>query len=256
MRELIREQLGDEEDCSYLDGRVSRTRYRLIEHCSAVTYQRMLERGWRRFGNLFFRPTCDGCLECRSLRVDVEAFRPNRSMRRTWRRNEDLRTELRRPSMSEEHLRLYDRYHADMTFRKGWPSRHAEPFDYLLTFVQGHRDFGHELLFWHGERLVGVALVDILPRALSAVYAFFDPAERRRALGVFSILSQIELARSRGIPHVYLGYRVAENVSMRYKANYRPHELLVGRPEFNEQPEWGVGEELGPLSPSGPSARE
>jgi arginine-tRNA-protein transferase len=97
-----------------------------------------------------------------------------------------------------------------------------------------------------------VALVDILPRAVSAVYAFYEPAQRRRALGVYSILCQIELARSRGIPDVYLGYRVTGNESMRYKAKYRPHELLVGRPEFNDQPDWLPDEpRAAPRSPRG-----
>jgi len=48
----------------------------------------------------------------------------------------------------------------------------------------------------------------------------------------------VELARERGIPHVYLGYRVEGCASMRYKADFRPHEVLVGRPDEHENPRW------------------
>ncbi len=78
----------------------------------------------------------------------------------------------------------------------------------------------------------------MLPRAASAVYAFYEPELRSRSLGVYSILRQIELARANGLPHLYLGYRVSGNPSMSYKANYRPHQILRGRPELDERPEW------------------
>jgi arginine-tRNA-protein transferase len=241
MREVIRERMGEVEECHYLPDRLARMRYRLIDHCSAETCQRMLERGWRRFGRLFFRHACAACQECRSLRVEVEGFRPSRAHRRIERRNQDLQIVVQPPTLTHEHLDLYDRYHADMSRRKGWPERFSEPFDYYLTFVQGHRDFGFEILYRAGDRLLCVALVDVLPWAVSAIYAFYDPSERRRSLGVFSILRQIELARHHGVPYCYLGYWIAENPSMSYKAGYRPHQILKGRPDFNEHGEWRSG---------------
>ena len=246
MFEIIQEKIGDLERCPYLPEQQSRMRYRLIQNCSSATYQELLEHGWRRFGTLFFRPICAACQECRSLRVDTGTFRPNRSMRRTLKKNADLEMTVGAPSVSLEHLELYDRYHAAQSRRKGWPEKASEAFDYFLTFVQGHEDFGHELQFRLDGRLMMVSLVDVLPRALSAVYTYYDPEARRRALGVASVLRQIELATSRGIPHVYLGFWVEGNPSMRYKAGYAPHELLVGRPELDEAPEWHRVEEPPP----------
>jgi len=243
MREAIREIVAEEETCAYLPDQRSKIHYRLIEGCTPRSYQRMLERGWRRFGNCFFRPACQGCQECRSLRVDVASFRPNRSMRRIWRKNQDLRTILRRPSLSEHHLALYERYHTDMARRKGWTEKTIAPLDYFLTYVQSHHEFGYELLFLGGDRLVCVALLDVLPRAISAVYCYYEPGLRSRGLGVFSVLREIGLARARGLPYLYLGYWVEGNQSMRYKAHYRPHQILQGRPDFNEPPVWSEPEE-------------
>ncbi|MCP3956907.1 MAG: arginyltransferase [bacterium] len=238
MFQLLREVTGSEEDCVYLPGRRSRMRYRLIDHCTAEDYQDMLVRGWRRFGRVFFRPACSDCVECRSLRIDVAAFAPNRSMRRTSRHNRDLRVVLGPASISRQHLELYGRYHHDMSKRKGWSEKTIDPSDYHQTFVQGREDFGHELLILDGDKLLAVTLVDLLPRAVSAVYCFYEPEERPRALGVFSVLRQIELARDRGADRVYLGYWVADNESMRYKAGYHPHEILAGRPEHGEEAAW------------------
>ncbi len=245
MLEVVREIAGGEEDCVYLPGQRSRIHYRLVEDCRPGSYVRMLERGWRRFGRVFFRPVCVACEECRSLRLEIDRFRPNRSMRRNLQRNHDLEVLLRPAAVSFAHLALYNRYHADMEERKGWREKAITPIDYYRTFVDGRQDFGHELLYVDGEHLLGVALVDILPPdpprtagAISAVYCFYEPTERRRGLGVFSVLQQVELARERGIPHLYLGFWVEGNPSMRYKAGYRPHEILRGRPGFEQQPEW------------------
>ena len=238
MVEIIRHKVGDEETCLYLPDRSSRMRYRVIDDCAPGTYQSLLERGWRRFGRVFFRPACAACQEYRSLRIDVESFRPNRSMRRTLARNRDLQVGLRRVAVSDRHLELYDRYHRDMARRRGWSEKSMTLLDYYQTFVDGRQDFGHEMLCFDGPRLVAVALVDVLPRSLSAVYCYYEPASRARALGVYSILRQVELARDRGVPHLYLGYWIEGNRSMRYKANYRPHEILDGRPGLGGEAVW------------------
>lgn len=240
MNEIIQQRVGEEEGCAYLPAQRARMAYRIIHGCRLATYQQLLEHGWRRFGHVFFRPICQACSACRSLRVTVASFVPNRSMRRTARRNRDLRVVLRRPTLSRDHLDLYDRYHADMAARKGWREKTIAADDYYHTFVAGHRSFGHEMLFLDAERLVAVALVDILPAAVSAVYCYYDPALRRRALGVYSVLQHIALARARGIPHVYLGYWIEGHPSMSYKARYGPHQLIAGRPALDEAAVWAA----------------
>ncbi len=242
MQEIIHEADGDEEQCLYLPDQLSRMRYRVIDYCTPETYQGLLERGWRRFGRVFFRPACAACGECRSLRVDVERFRPNRSMRRTRARNRDLRVGLRRAAVSDQHLELYERYHRDMAERRGWSEKSITLLSYYRTFVEGRQDFGHEMLVFDGDRPVVVALVDLLPRAVSAVYCYYEPELRARALGVYSVLRQVDLARQLGAPYLYLGYWIEGNASMRYKANYRPHEILAGRPGQGDEATWSPPE--------------
>src|SRR5256885_312365 len=86
--------------------------------------------------------------------------------------------------------------------------------------------------------LVGVGLADITPTALSSVYFFHDPAWRPQSPGVFSILQQLAYAQRHGLRYHYLGYWIAGCPSMAYKAQYRPHELLVGYPPDDVEPTW------------------
>jgi arginine-tRNA-protein transferase len=213
--------------CGYLPGQVWRLEY---EHVAALTpteYARRLLAGWRRFGYVLFRPRCPKCTACRSLRVLVNDFRPNRSQRRAIRRNEGA-VELRigTPEVTKEKLALYDRYHAYQTEDKGWPSHPAKDAgEYAASFV--HNPFPTQEWCYHvGGNLVGVGYVDQVPQALSAIYFFYDPGERERCLGTLNVLKILERANHEAVPYLYLGYYVAGCRSMLYKAQFAPNQIL------------------------------
>lgn len=75
-------------------------------------------------------------------------------------------------------------------------------------------------------RLAAVAVTDQMPRALSAVYTFFDPDLSHRSPGRYAILQQIELAREHGRQWLYLGYWIEGCRKMRYKSDYQPLEYF------------------------------
>src|SRR5581483_5997021 len=194
---------------------------------SPAEYMNRMIRGWRRFGTVLFRPRCSTCNACRSLRVVVDPFHPDRSQRRASKANEGI-IELRigTPEVTREKLALYDRYHAHQTEVKGWPAHPAKDEDeYAHSFV--HNPFPtQEWCYYRGETLTGVGYVDDLPGGLSAIYFFYDPAERHRSPGTWHVLSMLEVARARRIPHLYLGYYVAGCPSMTYKSRFRPSQVL------------------------------
>ncbi|MBW3540805.1 MAG: arginyltransferase [Planctomycetes bacterium] len=233
--------------CSYLPSQTASLDYRIHLTIAAADYAALLERGWRRHGMHFFRPACPVCTACRPLRVDVANFRPTRSQRRCLNRNADVEWLVREPTLTEEHVRLYNAWHADMHVRSGWPFRRATAEEYFQSFLIGRWDFAREICYFRGGRLAGVGLVDALPRALSSVYFYHDPAWRPLGPGTFTVLKEIEYARQSGRDYVYLGYWIEQCPSMSYKNRFGPHEILAGRSAETDSPRWLTAED----SPAG-----
>ena len=212
--------------CGYRPDEVWTLQYLFVAQASAGEYQDYLTRGWRRFGRAFFHPVCKACQKCLSLRVPVATFRPDRSQRRARKANADVELVIGEPEVTEEKLRLYDRFHEHQADEKGWPVHGPkDPQDYAESFVENPFP-AEEWCYYSAGRLIGVGYVDVLPNALSAIYFYYDPDERCRSLGTYNVLRVIDAAAARRLPHVYLGYYVDGCRSLEYKARFRPNEVL------------------------------
>jgi arginine-tRNA-protein transferase len=226
-REQLRRSLrrrpahGPEFPCPYLDGRLARHQTLLATDCPPGLYTGLMDLNFRRLGPLVYRPACDGCAECRQLRVPVATFEPSRSQRRCIERNRDLEITTGPPHLTDEKLALYERYLRER--HDGQMAGSREELEGFL-YVSGIETL--EVCYRSEGRLVAVGIADAEPRALSAVYCYFDPGLSARGLGVFNVLWLLREARRRGVAHVYLGYYVAGARTMEYKAGYRPCEVL------------------------------
>ncbi|HYV38182.1 MAG TPA: arginyltransferase [Gemmataceae bacterium] len=212
--------------CGYLPHETWSLEYDIVQSATAADYGLRMANGWRRFGRAMFRPQCLGCQKCQPIRVVVDQFRPDRSQRRARQANEGI-VELRigQPQVSPAKLDLYDRFHAFQSNAKGWPEHPAKDAESYINSYVDNPFRTEEWCYYLGSRLVGVGYVDVLPGAMSAIYFFYDPAERQRSLGTWNLLSILDVAAQRGVPHVYLGYYVEGCKSMEYKAKFRPNEV-------------------------------
>jgi arginine-tRNA-protein transferase len=216
--------VGRAAPCVYLPVQTSQLRYELIPQLDADDYMHRLRAGWRRFGAVVFRPECPTCRMCQSLRVPVDTFRPSESQRRAWKKNEGAVTvRIGEPQISAEQQDLFDRFHQAQHEDKGWPVSDAAD----ARMMADNPFPTEEWRYYLGERLIAVGYVDALPQGLSAIYFYYDPAERHRSLGTYNVLSILSAARERRLPHVYLGYYVAGYRSLEYKARFRPNEVLT-----------------------------
>jgi leucyl-tRNA---protein transferase len=226
--------------CAYLPAESASLEVRVMLDVSADEMDLLLERGWRRFGPVYFRPACSACGECVSLRIVSSRFTPTKSQRRAARGSARFRRVVGPPGIDDARLELYARWHAQREESRSWEPSPQTRDRYALEFAFPH-PCAREATFYDDEaggRLVGVGIFDETPRALSAAFFFFDPAYARWSLGALNVTTIVRDARERRLEHVYLGYCVAGCASLRYKASYRPHELLVGRPAMGEEPVW------------------
>lgn len=197
-------------------------------------YPRALAWGFRRSGDLVYRPHCQGCRACVAVRVPVADFVPSRSQRRCLARNADVDARVLPAERSEEHFALYRRYLGARHRAGGMDEHGTAEFD---QFLVGSWSQGRFLeLRVHG-RLLAVAVTDLIEDALSAVYTFYDPGEAARGLGTLALLRQIDWARRDGRRHLYLGYWIAGHGKMDYKRKFRPLEHFDGRQWRRDVPE-------------------
>lgn len=219
-----------EDKCSYLPDRSARHLLVWPDDHFEPQYSELIRLGFRRSGSDIYRPCCIGCQECVSMRIPVDEFRPNRALRRTTSRNEDLTvTLIDRKKLTTEQGELFEKY---------VNARHKHGGMDTMT---PHAAEGFFFSRWSdsrllemrlAEKLLAVAVTDILEDSLSAVYTFFDPNEEKRSLGTEAVLRQIELGRNLGKKWVYLGYWVKGSDKMDYKKRFLPHDILLPTGEW------------------------
>jgi arginine-tRNA-protein transferase len=223
--------------CPYLPGREERKVFtHLVGERAPELNDLLTHGGFRRSQSIAYRPACETCRACVSVRVVVEDFRPTRSMRRVAERNSDLVAEMRVPVPTSEQYSVFRSY-LDSRHRDGGMAD-MTVLDYAMMVEDSHvetrvvefrRRGPDSRISGRGNGpLLGVALTDVLSDGLSMVYSFFDPDAGPRSLGTFIILDHISRARRLGLPYVYLGYWVKGSKKMDYKGRFLPQERLSG----------------------------
>ncbi|MFO1033021.1 MAG: arginyltransferase [Hyphomicrobiales bacterium] len=217
--------------CPYLPGRQERKVFTHIVGPDARHMNSQLSQGgFRRSQNIAYRPACDGCHACQSVRIPVESFLWSRGFRRVLASNADVTSSIVAAKATSEQYSL---------FRAYIDTRHAEGgmanmtvLDYAAMVddnLVDSRVTEFRLRADHPtapRELVGAALLDVLSDGLSMIYSFYEPTLERRSLGTLMILDTIQRARRMGLPYVYLGFLVKESPKMAYKGRFLPQERL------------------------------
>ena len=227
--EPIEFQITRPSPCSYLDGR---SELRLVADISRHphSHDSLARAGFRRVENWVYRPICRDCGACQPVRIPAGIDTPNglilsRSQRRVLRRNQDLVRRVLPNTWHGEHYRVFRDY---IQARHDGGNMTAMDPDHYNAMVATSPIETVLVEYRAGEEgdVVAVIVVDIQADGLSAVYSFFDPEESARSLGTFMVLDLADMAHSMELDHVYLGYFVEGSPKMRYKARFRPAEVL------------------------------
>lgn len=215
--------------CPYLPGREERKVFtHLIGRRAIGLNETLTQSGFRRSQTIAYRPACETCRACVSVRVCVKDFVPSKSFRRIAERNCDVIGRMRENRADTEHYALFRTYLDSRHSNGGMADMSVLDFAMMVEdshvesrMVEYSRPGGCD-----GEDLIAVCLTDILSDGLSMVYSFYNPGEARRSLGTYMILDHIDQARRLGLPHVYLGYWIEGSRKMEYKARFLPQERL------------------------------
>lgn len=215
--------------CPYLDGQEER---KIFTHLTNLhgdeLHQLLAENGFRRSQSLVYRPSCENCSACKSVRVLAQDFKPSQRFRRVLSKNQDIYGIERAATATELQFALFQHYletrHAD----GGMAEMSEEDYRFMVedSPVDSMLVEYYEQRPDEGDKLIGVALTDRMEDGLSMVYSFFDPELEKRSLGTFIVLDHIERTAEQANPHLYLGYWVQGSRKMEYKTQFEPLQIL------------------------------
>jgi leucyl-tRNA---protein transferase len=227
--------------CPYLAGKEERKVFtHLVGERAGELNNILTQGGFRRSQSIAYRPACEGCRSCVSVRVIAKEFSATRSMRRIAKRNGDVISDMKIAVPTSEQYAIFRAY-LDSRHRDGGMAD-MTVLDYAMMVEDSHIETRiieyrrretpqtSEARLGIGRRpddLLAVALTDVLADGLSMVYSFFEPDEAARSLGTLMVLDHITRAQRMGLSYVYLGYWVRGSHKMDYKGRFLPQERLT-----------------------------
>jgi len=213
--------------CGYLPDKMARSEIVAPEHAiDTQTFAELMRQGYRRSGRFVYRPQCDQCHACLSVRINVDTFAPSRSQRRSWEKHQHLTARQNNLYFDKTHFELYQRYQSRR--HSGGSMEQDNQGQYQNFLLQSHVD-SCLVTFHENAHLRMISIIDELPEGLSSVYTFYDPDIGHASFGTYSILWQIQLCRALDMKYLYLGYWIRAHHKMNYKANFQPLEILIDR---------------------------
>ncbi|MFM2407690.1 MAG: putative arginyl-tRNA--protein transferase [Pseudomonadota bacterium] len=216
--------------CSYLPNLSAHSQVATPAHLiTRGIYSELVQQGFRRSGTYTYRPRCDTCQACKSIRIVAAEFLPSRSQRRAWQQHNALQTSLHTLDDKPEYYALYQRYQAARHKNGGMDNDDHEAYEKFLlrsdieSFIVEFREPCEPNA---AGILRMVSVIDLLADGLSAVYTFFEPDLAHSSFGVYNVLWQIDLCRQLKLDFVYLGYWIKDSAKMTYKTQYQPAQVL------------------------------
>jgi len=207
--------------CPYIKGKEWLSYLTHADQLDEYVYEALINKGFRRSGNIFYQNQCDDCTACIPIRLISGHFSPSKSQRKILRKNQDVSFEVKPATFDPEAFAVYkafteERYNTTVT---------ADEFQQFL--VRSAVDTQMMTYFDRQGKMLAVGWLDILQDSISSVYFAFDPAESKRSLGTYSVMQELELCKKLDKEHLHLGFWVADCQSMVYKSRFYPHQLLV-----------------------------
>ena len=217
--------------CPYLPGKFERKVFTHLVGADSRNLNTMLSQGgFRRSQNIAYRPACDHCQACTSVRVPVSDFVVSKNFRRVIRKNQDLVAEVVKARATSEHYSLFRGYIDTRHSEGGMADMSVLDFAAMVDdTVADSRivEYRFNETCANAGELASALLMDVLGDGISMIYSFYEPSFEARSLGTLMVLDTIARAQRLGLPYVYLGYFVRGSRKMEYKARFMPQQRLT-----------------------------
>lgn len=211
--------------CSYLEKQQERVAVILDEDLHTPSqYEVFLANGFRRSGNMIYRPHCDTCQACQPIRVSIPNIKYSKSQRRLLNKASQLSWKLK-PQLDDDWFDLYERY-IEARHQNG--SMYPANKDVFESFILADWMQPQFLHVYENKTLIAVAVTDCLPSSLSAFYTFYEP-EHSLSLGTLCVLLQLKQCEKMHKQWLYLGYQIDDCPAMNYKVRFQRHQKLVNQ---------------------------
>ncbi|MGR5168674.1 arginyltransferase [Vibrio astriarenae] len=221
----IRIGLTAAHECAYLPNHQERMAVALDEpNHSPEGYQILLANGFRRSGDVIYKPHCTLCQACEAIRLSVGDFKPTQSQKRILSKSKSIRSEMK-PKFDDGWFDLYARY-IEARHRNG--TMYPPKKDDFFKFAHCSWLSPQFLHLYDDDKLIAVAVTDVMPQCASAFYTFYDP-DYPISLGTLAVLKQIEFCVKQQNHWLYLGYQIDECPAMNYKVRFHRHQRLVNQ---------------------------
>lgn len=224
---LLEFYLTTDHSCPYLDDQQSKTLFMSPEiKANDRLYGKLIEHGFRRSGDHIYRPHCDNCKACVSLRIRCDKFKPSKQQRRCAKNGIRFSQQTQAACFDQQHYELFEKYintrHTDGDM---YPTSEKQYRDFILCDWLDTRFL--DLIEPTTGQLIACLVFDHLKNGTSALYSFFDPAYSKFSPGRLLVLNLIGLTLEKQLDHVYLGYWIKNCRKMSYKGEYRPVDCFV-----------------------------
>ena len=214
--------------CSYLNDQEERLLMLVDPEINAhAYYYSLIENGFRRSGDQVYRPHCENCQACQSLRIPVNNFIPSRSQKRLLNKNKHFSvkvTQSHKPNYFDLYQKYIEQVHSDGVM---FPTS-TEQYEQFINSSWNQPLF---IEVYDRDKLISVSITDQINNGSktlwSAFYCFYDPDYRASSLGKYAVLTQLRLAKESDIDWLYLGYYIEKCNKMNYKTQFNPHQRFI-----------------------------
>lgn len=193
-------------------------------------FDHLLADGWRHFGTYFTRYNLgihrDEIRQVLPLRVRLRDFIPSKSQTRVLKKNRDIEITIGKPMISKKVIALFERH--KLRFTDHVPES-------IYTFISRHSKIPTELYQLTAKldgKIIAVSFFDCGIASVSAIYACFEPSERNRSLGIYTMLKVMEWGISQGMLYYYPGYAYVGPSFYDYKKRFAALECYDWRGEW------------------------